>query len=898
MRVETDYEPHTPIRHSTTAANYTLTSTIIGGLLALIAHAHFGVAPRWIAVIILFSSLPIFALIRFIAREARTSKTSAQLTDSSKYIADSQAADGLIPKDIRPPNTYTIVDEHTTSDNVDARSMGVGYLDSKFKWISANRCLNSHLQGAGRSLLGKSIQDTLHQRAPKLIHEIEQMLRSRKTHVKVDVVIESSEQQLIKTILSAEIHRINDSRSQDFFLLIVTHDITEYQIAIIQSNAYATLCNQDYGRDSLTETLRSTVNSIKDLFSDTSCIILSNHNLKNELTIVGHAHHKAALEKSIHTLFLAQDPCFLFTDVIRTNKAKILAPLGEVAEDPTIQGLMAAGFNSCWLAPIALSNGIIWGVVAILSPSMAMRPSPKERKHLETFLEPLIIRIEHSELLRRLERNTSRLEYAVRSAQLGVFDWNIAEGVVIWNDSMEELYGFKPKEFGRHITSWASLIPQADVGKIAAKFREIYSTGQDAFNLIHRFQHQTGEMRWSSLKGRLEYCPQGRPLRAIGVATDITEQRAIEQEAHHNHNRLQQVLEAGRLGFWDWNIQTGDVHFGGNWASMLGYSLDTISPNVESWSKLVHPEDKARIDEILSKHLRGETEYYETEHRLKKSDGSWLWVLDRGRVVERDLDGRPLRATGIHSDISEIQRARESMKSEAKKKDIFLATLAHELRNPLAPIRTGLEILQLAPKPDTVREVHKTMSRQLLLLVRLIDDLLDISRITEGKLILQKQRCSLHDIVQLGIESSQPLIDHKKHILTITQPSEPIYLHADTSRLAQVLCNLLKNAAKYTPEGGLIDLTCNTSKKDVSIVLKDSGVGIEQKHQEAVFEMFHQVPESRQHAEGGLGIGLSLAKLITELHGGTITVFSQGLNKGTTVTLKIPRDGYENHTHH
>jgi signal transduction histidine kinase len=108
----------------------------------------------------------------------------------------------------------------------------------------------------------------------------------------------------------------------------------------------------------------------------------------------------------------------------------------------------------------------------------------------------------------------------------------------------------------------------------------------------------------------------------------------------------------------------------------------------------------------------------------------------------------------------------------------------------------------------------------------------------------------------------------------------------------------LKNAAKYTPESGSIDLTCNTSQKYVSIVLKDSGVGIEQKHQEAVFEMFHQIPESQTHAEGGLGIGLSLAKLITELHGGTITVFSQGLNQGTTVTLRIPRDGYENHTHH
>jgi PAS domain S-box-containing protein len=426
----------------------------------------------------------------------------------------------------------------------------------------------------------------------------------------------------------------------------------------------------------------------------------------------------------------------------------------------------------------------------------------------------------------------------------------------------------------------------------------MHSTGQGAFNLIHRFQHQAGEMRWSSLKGKIEYCPQGKPLRAIGVATDITEQRVIEQQAHQNNNRLQQVLQAGRLGFWDWNIQTGDVYFGGSWASMLGYSIDTISPNIESWSRLVHPEDKARIDKIRSKHLRGETEDYESEHRLKKSDGSWLWVLDRGRVVERDLDGCPLRATGIYSDISEIQRARESMKSEAKKKDIFLATLAHELRNPLAPIRTGLEILKLASNPGTVREVHETMSRQLLLLVRLIDDLLDISRITEGKLILQKQRCSLHDIVQLGIESSQPLIDHKKHTLTITQPSEPIYLHADTPRLAQVLCNLLKNAAKYTPESGSIDLTCNTSQKYVSIVLKDSGVGIEQKHQEAVFEMFHQIPESQTHAEGGLGIGLSLAKLITELHGGTITVFSQGLNQGTTVTLRIPRDGYENHTHH
>jgi signal transduction histidine kinase len=228
------------------------------------------------------------------------------------------------------------------------------------------------------------------------------------------------------------------------------------------------------------------------------------------------------------------------------------------------------------------------------------------------------------------------------------------------------------------------------------------------------------------------------------------------------------------------------------------------------------------------------------------------------------------------------------LRHEARIKNEFLATLAHELRNPLAPIRTGLQILRLSPTGTPAMQTVEMMDRQVRHLVRLIDDLLDISRITRGKLELRKQRVPLSLLLSNAVESSKPLIDMGKHTLTISVPEELITLDVDPVRLAQVITNLLNNAAKYTPNGGAIALTARHTNDTVQIEVTDNGIGLSPQMLTKVFDMFSQVAPSTERSQGGLGIGLTLARRLTEMHNGTVEATSPGPGKGSTFTVTLP----------
>jgi CheY-like chemotaxis protein/nitrogen-specific signal transduction histidine kinase len=262
--------------------------------------------------------------------------------------------------------------------------------------------------------------------------------------------------------------------------------------------------------------------------------------------------------------------------------------------------------------------------------------------------------------------------------------------------------------------------------------------------------------------------------------------------------------------------------------------------------------------------------------------------LDRGQVVERDASGNPVRALGIHADISEQRATQEALKLSAKRKDEFLATLAHELRNPLAPLRTGLEILKRNDLPPNTKRARDMMERQLLQMVRLIDDLLDVARITQGKLELKRAIINLQETVEAGIEGAMPLVDSAGHRLVVEMPEEAIQLSGDATRLAQVVSNLLSNAAKYTPQGGTIALRVFRTNGTATISVSDSGLGIPRDMLESIFDMFGQVNQTLDRSQGGLGIGLAIVRKIVEMHGGDVRAESAGIGKGSAFTVHIP----------
>ena len=251
-----------------------------------------------------------------------------------------------------------------------------------------------------------------------------------------------------------------------------------------------------------------------------------------------------------------------------------------------------------------------------------------------------------------------------------------------------------------------------------------------------------------------------------------------------------------------------------------------------------------------------------------------------------------LQETNHHLSVemAERRKAEDALKEAARKKDEFLATLAHELRNPLAPISNAVEIIRrIGDKESPMRPLAlDIMSRQLKQMVRLIDDLLDVARITTGKVLLHKERIDLTDVLHSALEIAGPMLEARHHQLDLQLPEHPVYIQADATRLAQVFANLLNNAAKYTPEGGLISLSLRTVASQVEIRVKDNGIGIAPEMQNAVFDMFVQVDQSIDRGRAGLGVGLSLARELTNLHGGDIRVHSEGERRGSEFLVRLP----------
>lgn len=258
-------------------------------------------------------------------------------------------------------------------------------------------------------------------------------------------------------------------------------------------------------------------------------------------------------------------------------------------------------------------------------------------------------------------------------------------------------------------------------------------------------------------------------------------------------------------------------------------------------------------------------------------------------ILYRDKYGEPIGVAEIHNDVSDLRRAEAAVREADRRKDEFLAMLAHELRNPLAPIRTGLELMRMAKNDEQlIDQTRAIMERQMEQLVTLVDDLLDVSRISRGKLELRMCQVTLSDVVRSAVEAARPTIEAAGHKLSVTMTAAPLHLHADPHRLAQVLSNLLDNAAKYTPRGGSIWLAAERQGADVVVSIKDSGLGIPADMIDGIFQMFTRIERAGEKTNAGLGIGLALVKSIVEMHGGRVEAKSDGPGRGAEFRVRLP----------
>jgi signal transduction histidine kinase len=369
--------------------------------------------------------------------------------------------------------------------------------------------------------------------------------------------------------------------------------------------------------------------------------------------------------------------------------------------------------------------------------------------------------------------------------------------------------------------------------------------------------------------------------RQYQVRDHLAERKAVEEKLREQDERLRFALAAGRLGSWELDLGTCVLVCSDICKANYGRSPGAAFTYRDLF-EAIHPDERERARAAVERAKAGSADY-DIEYRTVWPDGTVHWVLVRGQVSP------DARMSGISLDITERKRAEEVLRDADRKKDEFIALLAHELRNPLAPLRNGLQVIRLAGgDASAVAQTRGMMERQLSHMVRLVDDLLDVSRISRHKMDLRKERVLLADAVNAAVETARPLIEAAGHGLQVSLPPGPVFLDADLTRLAQVFGNLLTNSAKYTEHGGRIHFSAERRVGEVVVTVRDNGIGIPTEALESIFDMFSQVDRNMERGTGGLGIGLALVKGLVEMHGGTVTANSEGAGKGSTFTVRLP----------
>lgn len=380
----------------------------------------------------------------------------------------------------------------------------------------------------------------------------------------------------------------------------------------------------------------------------------------------------------------------------------------------------------------------------------------------------------------------------------------------------------------------------------------------------------------------------GKIIGVVLVFHSVSDRRSVEDSLQRSERRFRLAADVVDGIIYDLDLASGITHRTRGLFEVIGYQPDEVPPTMDWWLERMHPDDRPRVEQEQQQAIASGVERLVTTYRIRHKDDYWVHIMDRA-VFERDDAGKPVRVIGCRVDISEQKHAEEALVENDRRKDEFLATLAHELRNPLAPLRNALEVMRLDPdNREMFVHLNEIMDRQLEHLVRLVDDLLDVSRITRGKIELRKEGLDLAKVIESALETSRPLIEAGGHKFEIQMPPQPLFVVGDLTRLAQVVANLLNNAAKYTPTAGRVALVVERNGGEAMIRVRDNGLGIPAEMLPKVFDMFTQVDFTRERAQGGLGIGLTLVRRLVEMHGGRVEAFSDGSNQGSEFVVHLP----------
>jgi PAS domain S-box-containing protein len=493
----------------------------------------------------------------------------------------------------------------------------------------------------------------------------------------------------------------------------------------------------------------------------------------------------------------------------------------------------------------------------------------------------------------QLREARNRLEAALEAATVGIWSWDVVNDRLAGDRNFARMFSLSPEEAatGLPLSRYLPRIHPDDVAPVTALVEQAVATG-GRYAADYRIVSPEGSVRWVEVRGRVYRDDAGQPSTFPGVMTDITERKRVEQELGRvsaESERLRRLYETILSNTPDLAYVFDLDHrflyaneglletWGLTWDEAIGKTC--LELGYEPWHAEMHDREIEQV-KATKEAVRGEVPFAGTFGRRIYE---YIFVPVIGE------DGEVEAVAGTTRDVTVRKQTEEALREADRRKDQFLATLAHELRNPLAPISNALHIWPFVEHdPVETGRVRDMMGRQVDQLIRLIDDLLDVSRISRGKIELRKERLDLATILEGAIEAVQPLVDGCGHELTVVLPAEPVAIEGDVGRLMQVFGNLLNNAAKYSGRNGRIRIVAARQGNEVVISVQDEGPGIPPEMLEAVFEMFVQVDQTLDRAHGGLGIGLTLVKNLVELHGGTVEAKSDGPGRGSEFVVRLP----------
>ncbi len=484
------------------------------------------------------------------------------------------------------------------------------------------------------------------------------------------------------------------------------------------------------------------------------------------------------------------------------------------------------------------------------------------------------------------------LDQIFTTGPVSLFVWKNAPGwpVTYVSPSVRDLLGIDPAKLLSGEIPYAELLHPDELDRVANEVSDASEGGLDHFtHEDYRLRRADGSWVWVSDWTVIERSKDYVPTFYMGYLVDVTRRKEIEISEARARERVARVLESSQLGLWDWNPRDDVGIADREWARMLGYEPEDLDPSLTGWEDMIHPEDLQDVQRALKDHLEGNSDYYQQIYRMRHKEGRWLYILDRGRVMERDDRDRPIRMAGTHTDITEQKTAEIRAREATEAKSRFLATMSHEIRTPLNGIIGLIQLLERTELDAKQREFVETLHRSGTSLQKVLSDVLDISRVESGGLAIDRHTFEMEATLRSACELFNERAISKGLGLVLEIPNDlPALVEGDSHRILQVLNNLLSNAIKFTEKGQVrVKASCLIENDVVllKVAVSDNGPGVA--NESRIWEPFAQEDESTSRRFGGTGLGLSISRQLLDLMGGEISVEANE-PRGSVFRFSVP----------